>query len=58
MVKSIRIGRDELHKELLKIQGQIQAKSGEFTSMDDVIDELIKTYKKRKQFFGLFQAKK
>ncbi len=48
MVKSIRIGRDELHKELLKIQGQIQAKSGEFTSMDDVIDELIKTYKKRK----------
>lgn len=48
MVKTIRLSNDDLHKELLKIQGQIQAKSGKFTSMDDVIEELVKQYKKRK----------
>jgi len=48
MVKTIRISNDDLHKELLKIQGQIQAKSGKFTSMDDVIAELIKNYRRRK----------
>jgi predicted CopG family antitoxin len=48
MVKTIRIANDDLHTELLKIQGQIQAKSGEFTSMDDVIAELIKNFRRRK----------
>jgi len=48
MVKTLRLSNDNLHKELLKIQGQIQAKSGEFTSMDDVIEELVKNYKKRR----------
>ena len=48
MVKTLRIVDENLHTELLKIQGQIQAKSGEFTSMDDVIAELVKTYRKRK----------
>ena len=48
MVKTLRIVNDDLHKELLKIQGQIQAKTGEFTSMDDVIEELVRIYKKRK----------
>ena len=47
MVKTLRIS-DENHKEILKIQGQIQAKSGEFTGMDTVIEELVKIYKKRK----------
>ena len=47
MVKTLRIVNDDLHKELLKIQGQIQAKSGEFTTMDDVIAELVKTYRKK-----------
>jgi hypothetical protein len=47
VVKTLRIS-DESHKEMLKIQGEIQAKSGEFTSMDDVIDYLVKAYKKRK----------
>jgi len=47
MVKTLRIS-DESHKEMLKIQGQIQAKSGEFTSMDDVIAELVKTFKRKK----------
>jgi len=48
MVKTLRISDDNIHRELLKIQGQIQAKSGESTSMEDVLTELIKTYKKRK----------
>ena len=46
MVKTLRIS-DENHKEVLKIQGEIQAKSGEFTTMDDVISELVKTYRKK-----------
>lgn len=48
MVKTLRIVNDDLHKELLKIQGQIQAQTGEFTTMDDVIAELVKRYRKRK----------
>jgi len=47
MVKTLRISDDDIHKELLKIQGQIQAKSGEFTSMEDTLTELIKAYRKR-----------
>ena len=46
MVKTLRIS-DENHREMLKIQGQIQAKSGVFTSMDDVIAELAENYKKK-----------
>ncbi len=48
MVKTLRIVDESLHKELLKIQGQIQAKTGEFTSMDDVIAELVKSFRKRR----------
>jgi len=47
MVKTLRIS-NSIHKEMLKIQGEIQAKSGEFTSMDDVIENLVKIYRKRK----------
>jgi hypothetical protein len=47
MVKTIRISNDELHKELLKIQGKLQAESGEFTTMDDVIEALVNEYNKR-----------
>jgi len=47
MVKTLRIS-DENHKEMLKIQGLIQAQTGEFTSMDDVIADLVKTFRKRK----------
>lgn len=46
MVKTLRIS-EKSHKEMLKIQGEIQAKSGEFTSMDDVIEQLVKEYKKK-----------
>ncbi len=48
MVKTLRIS-DENHIEMLKIQGQIQAKSGEFTSMDDVIAELVKVFASKKK---------
>ncbi len=47
MVKTLRIS-DSTHKEILKIQGQIQAKSGEFTSMDDVIAQMVQSFKKKK----------
>jgi len=47
MVKTLRIS-DENHKDMLKVQGEIQAKSGEFTSMDDVISELVRNFRKRK----------
>lgn len=47
MVKTLRIS-DENHVEMLKIQGKIQAESGEFTSMDDVIADLVKSFRKRK----------
>ena len=48
MVKTIRLS-DENHKDLLKIQGQIQAHYGEFTSMDDVMAELVRDYRKRRR---------
>jgi len=47
MVKTLRIS-DANHEEMLKIQGLIQAQTGEFTSMDDVIVDLVKNFKKRK----------
>jgi len=46
MVKTLRIS-EENHRDMMKIQGQIQAKSGEFTSMDDVIAELVRNFRKR-----------
>jgi len=45
MVKTLRIS-DEIHKDVLKIQGEIQAKTGLFTSMDETIAILVVTYKK------------
>jgi hypothetical protein len=47
MVKTLRIVDENIHKELLKIQGQLQADSGEFTSMEDTLDVLIRTYRKK-----------
>ena len=48
MVKSLRIS-DESHKEIMKIIGEIQSKTGEFTTHDDAIAELIKAYRKKIQ---------
>ena len=47
MVKTLRIS-DESHRNVLKIQGEIQAKTGEYTSMDDVIEELVRAFRKRR----------
>lgn len=47
MARSIRISNPDLYKELMKIQGEIQARTGEFTSMDSAIEELVKTYRKK-----------
>jgi len=44
---SIRVTTDT-KKKLHKIKGQIEVKTGEATSMDDAILELIKEYQKRK----------
>jgi len=46
MVKTVRIVNDNLHKELIKIRFEIQAKSGEFKSMDDTISALVEAYRK------------
>lgn len=52
MAKTIRLSDEKeykgLHKKLLKIQGEIQAETGEFTSMDVVIEKLIESYQKKK----------
>jgi len=48
MVKTLRIS-DENHVDMLKIQGMMQAKSGEFTSMDNVIEGLIQLWIRRKK---------
>ena len=44
MVKTIRIVDHKLHSELLKIQGEIQAKTGKSESIDSVIRILLKKY--------------
>lgn len=49
MIKTIRLKHDNLHKRLLKIQGEMQAKSGETTTMDHVIKELLDLHDKKKK---------
>ena len=44
MVKTIRLVDHNLHSELLKIQGEMQAKSGQTENMDVVIRALLKKY--------------
>jgi len=44
MVKTIRLS-DDNHRKLIKLQGQIQAEKEETTSMDDVIEIILLTYK-------------
>jgi len=48
MVKTLRIS-DEIHKEVIKIQGEIQARAGVTISMDDVISDLVNAFKKRRR---------
>lgn len=45
-ITSIRVTKD-VHTELLKIIGQIQAKTGKPTTLDDALKELVENYKKK-----------
>jgi hypothetical protein len=45
-ITSIRVTKD-VHTELLKIIGQIQAKTGKPTTIDDALKELVQNYKKK-----------
>ncbi len=42
MVSTIRIKTKKFHEELLRIQGELQAKDGETKTMDDVVKFLLK----------------
>lgn len=45
VIKTLRIS-EEVHGEVLKIQGAIQADEGEYISMDRTMGELVDCYKK------------
>ncbi len=46
-ITSIRITKST-HKELIKVMGKIQAKTGEIPTLDDALRELLENYKKKK----------
>ena len=45
-ITTIRITKST-HKEILKIMGQIQAKTGEIPTLDDALQEMLSNYKKK-----------
>jgi len=45
-ITTIRITKST-HKEILKIMGQIQARTGEIPTLDDALKELLNNYKKK-----------
>jgi len=45
-ITTIRISKNT-HTELLKIMGQIQAKTGKIPTLDDALKELLENYKKK-----------
>ena len=45
-ITTIRITKDT-HKEILKIMGQIQARTGEIPTIDDALQEMLNNYKKK-----------
>ena len=45
-VTTIRITKST-HKDLLKVMGQIQAKTGEIPTLDDALRELLDNYKRK-----------
>ena len=44
---TIRIGKNT-HTDLLKVMGQIQARTGKIPTLDDALRELLDNYKKKK----------
>ena len=45
-VTTVRITKST-HKDLLKVMGQIQAKTGEIPTLDDALKELLDNYKRK-----------
>jgi len=45
-VTTVRITKST-HKDLLKVMGQLQAKTGEIPTLDDALKELLENYKKK-----------
>jgi len=45
-ITSIRISKST-HKEILKVMGQLQAKTGKIPTLDDALKELLENYKKK-----------
>jgi len=45
-VTTIRITKDT-HKEILKIMGQIQARTGKIPTLDDALQEMLSNYKRK-----------
>ncbi len=45
-ITSIRITKST-HREILKVMGKIQAKTGEIPTLDDALQELLENYKKK-----------
>jgi len=45
-ITTIRITKST-HKEILKIMGQIQARTGEIPTIDDALQEMLNNYKKK-----------
>ncbi len=46
-ITTIRITKGT-HKDLLKVMGKIQAKTGEIPTLDDALKELLGNYKKKR----------
>lgn len=47
MLKTLKI-KEETHRELTKIVGELQARNGKIKSFDDAIIELIRSWKEKK----------
>jgi len=45
-ITTVRITKST-HKEILKIMGEIQAKTGEIPTLDDALQEMLSNYKKK-----------
>ena len=39
--------KKDTHTEILKVMGQIQARSGKISTIDDALKELLENYKKK-----------
>ena len=45
-ITSIKVDK-ETHREILKVVGQIQARTGETVTIDEALRELLENYKKK-----------